>query len=126
MASRNNGHSSAALPQKLGKAGKDLWDRICCDFVLQDDTERETLAQIAECADHIADLSAAIEEESPIIETETGTRKAHPAFNVLRQHRIFIVRALERLKSHHRPTKILGRPARTSMGVDDPWGEAQS
>jgi P27 family predicted phage terminase small subunit len=125
---RNNGNisSSGASPRPLGKPGKDLWDRICCDFVLQDETERETLCQICEAQDHVADLSAAIKKEGPFVETDKGTTKAHPAYGTIRQYKIFVVRMLERLKSHHKPTKLLGRPARTAMGVDDPWGEGQS
>src|SRR6266545_1896273 len=110
MVARYNGSEGSAPPRPLGKHGRDLWDRICCDFVLADECERETLCQIAEAADHAAELSAAIKKDSCIIETDKGAR-AHPAFQVVRQYRTFIVRALERLKSHHRPTKILGRPA---------------
>jgi hypothetical protein len=125
MASRYNGSEGSAPPRSLGKQGKDLWDRICCDFVLADECERETLCQIAEAADHTAELSAAIKKDSPIIETDKGAR-AHPAFQVVRQYRSFIVRSLAVLKSHHRPTKILGRPARSAMGIDPSEWEQQS
>jgi hypothetical protein len=124
MAARYNGSETNSPPRPLGKAGKDLWDRISCDFVLADECERETLTQICEAADHAAELCAAIKKDSPIIETDKGAR-AHPAFQVVRQYRTFIVRALERLKSHHRPTKVLGRPARSMMGID-PLEEEQT
>jgi hypothetical protein len=120
MASRNNGYSSSAPPRKLGKSGKDLWGRVSTDFVLQDETARETLCQICECADETQQLCEAVNQENCIIETDKGNRKSHPVFQTIRQNRIFIVRALERLKQHHKPTKILGRPSRTAMGTDDP------
>jgi hypothetical protein len=60
MAVRYTESEGSAPPRKLGKAGQDLWDRICCDFVLADECERETLCQIAEAVDHAAELCAAI------------------------------------------------------------------
>jgi hypothetical protein len=123
MAGRYNGSENSIPPRPLGKAGKDLWDRINMDFVLADETERETLCQICEAQDHAAELCETIKAGSPIIETNTGD-KAHPAYLVVRQYRSFILRSLEKLKSHHnRASKVMvGRPARTTMGYD-PWEE---
>jgi hypothetical protein len=123
---RYNGTESSAPPRKLGKSGNDLWNRINMDFVLQDETERETLCQIAEAADQIQDLIGAINQEGAIIENDKGVRRAHAAYTVVRQYRTFIVRSLERLKAHHRPTKILGRPARSAMGIDPEEWEQRS
>jgi hypothetical protein len=109
---RHNGSESSAPPRPLGKAGKDLWQRINQDFVLQDETERETLTQICEAQDHTAELVDGLKADEPKIAPE----KAYP---IIRQHRGFILRALERLKSHHNKTmKVMGRPARTAMGYD--------
>src|SRR5262245_33723283 len=109
---KHNGSASAAPPRALGKAGKALWDRINTDYVLSDETSRETLAQVCEAADQVEELCDAIKKEEIIVESNAGVRKAHPAFGVVRQNRIFIVRALERLKHQHvKGTKVLGRPA---------------
>ena len=51
---RHNGSESSAPPRPLGKAGRDLWDRINQDYVLADETARETLCIICETADHAA------------------------------------------------------------------------
>jgi hypothetical protein len=113
---RHNGSETSAPPRPLGKAGKDLWDRINQDYVLGDETARETLCLICETADHAAELCAAIAKDSAIVETDKGAR-AHPAFQVVRQYRAFIVRNLAVLKSHHnRSPKTIGRPAHTAMG----------
>ena len=121
---RHNGSESSAPPRPLGKARKDLWDRVCCDFVLGDKCERETFCIIAEAADHAAELCAAIKKDGTVVETDKGAR-AHPVFVVVRQYRAFIVRNLAALKSHHRPTKVLGRPARSAMGIDhNLWEES--
>jgi hypothetical protein len=102
-----------------------LWDRINTDFVLSDETSREALQQVCECADHVEELCQAIKRDSPIIETQQGMRKAHPAFQAVRQNRIFIVRALERLRNQHvKGVKVLGRPP-VSMGFD-PFEEQQT
>jgi hypothetical protein len=123
MASRHNGSDTNAPPRPLGKAGQDLWTRINMDFILADETSRETLCQICEAQDHTAELCEAIKAESPIIATEKGDRKAHPGYQIIRQHRSFILRSLERLKGQHNKTmKILGRPVRSAMGYD-PWEE---
>ena len=115
---RHNGSESNSPPRPLGKAGKDLWDRINQDYVLEDETDRETLCIIAEVADHAADLCAAIKSDGPISETDKGAR-AHPAFVIVRQYRAFIVKNLATLKSHHNKTmKVLGRPARTATGYN--------
>jgi hypothetical protein len=122
MASRHNGSESSAPPRPLGKAGKDLWSRINMDYVLADETERETLCQICEAQDHTAELVDGLKAEEPKIAPEK-------AYQIIRQHRGFILRALERLKSHHNKTmKTIGRPAHTGMGFtpDDemeekPW-----
>jgi hypothetical protein len=120
MASRYNGSETNAPPRPLGKAGKDLWTRINMDFVLADETERETLCQICEAQDHTNELCEGIKAEKPSIAPEK-------AFQIIRQHRSFILRALERLKSHHnRTVKILGRPARSAMGIDPSEWEEQS
>jgi hypothetical protein len=56
--------------------------------------------------------TAPINAEEPRIAPEK-------AYQIIRQHRGFILRALERLKSHHNKTmKVLGRPARTGMGYN--------
>jgi hypothetical protein len=82
------------------------------DYVLADETERETLCQICEAQDHTAELVDGLKAEEPRIVPEK-------AYQIIRQHRGFILRALERLKSHHNKTmKTIGRPARTSMGYD--------
>jgi hypothetical protein len=117
MARHNGVSDSNAPPRPLGKAGQDLYDRVCCDFVLGDECERETLCIIAEAADHAAELCAAIKKDGTVVETDKGAR-AHPAFVVVRQYRAFIVRNLAALKSHHRPTRVLGRPARSAMGIN--------
>src|SRR6476660_5372874 len=106
---RHNGSESSVSPRPLGKAGKDLWTRINMDYVLADETERETLTQICEAQDHCADLCEGIKSDEPKMAPEK-------AFQIIRQHRGFILRALKRLKSHHNKTmKTIGRPAHTSM-----------
>jgi hypothetical protein len=120
---RHSGSESSAPPRPLGKAGKDLWDRINQDFVLQDECSRETLCIIAETADHAAELCAAITKDTAIVETDKGAR-AHPAFVVVRQYRAFIVKNLATLKSqHNRSPKAIGRPAHTAMGYTPDDGE---
>ena len=109
---RHNGSESSVPPRPLGKAGKDLWQRINQDYVLADETERETLCQICEAQDHCAELCEGIKSDEP----KMAPKKA---LQVIRQYRGFILRALERLKAHHnKAMKTLGRPARTSMGYD--------
>ena len=112
MVSRHNGSDTSAPPRPLGKSGKDLWSRINMDYVLADETERETLTQICEAQDHCAELCEGIKSAEPRIAPEK-------AYQIIRQHRGFILRALERLKSHHNKTmKTIGRPPRSSMGYD--------
>ena len=107
---RHNGSETSSPPRPLGKAGRDLWQRINMDFVLQDETGRETLTQICEAQDHCAELCEGIKSDEPKIPAEK-------AYQIIRQHRGFILRALERLKSHHNKTmKTIGRPSHTAMG----------
>jgi hypothetical protein len=116
---RHNGSETSFPPRPLGKAGKDLWARINMDYVLADETERETLCQICEAQDHFAELCAGIEAEEPKIAPEK-------ALQIIRQYRGFILRALERLQARHNKTlKTLGRPARSSMGYDPSEMEEQ-
>ena len=62
---RHNGSETSAPPRPLGKAGKDLWSRINMDYVLADETERETLCQICEAQDHCAELCEGIKSDKP-------------------------------------------------------------
>ena len=94
---RHNGSETSTPPRPLGKAGKDLWSRINMDYVLADETERETLCQICEAQDHCAELCEGIKSEEPRIPAEK-------AYHIIRQHRGFILRALERL-NHNKTMK---------------------
>jgi hypothetical protein len=109
---RHNGSESSAPPRPLGKAGKDLWQRINQDYVLADETAREILTQICEAQDHCTELCEGIKSEKPKMAPEK-------ALQVIRQYRGFILRALERLKAHHNKNfKVLGRPSRSAQGYD--------
>ena len=79
MATRHNGSETSAPPRKLGRAGKDLWERINMDYVLADETERESLTQVCEAADQILVLTAAIEAEGAILENNKGQRHVNGA-----------------------------------------------
>ena len=112
MARRHNGSSTGTPPRPLGTAGKNLWERVNMECVLNGEVEREMLQQICEASDQIEDLVAAIKADGQV---KSG--KTYAGYTTTRQLRIFVVRSLERLSNRHRPTKHIGRPARSAMGI---------
>jgi len=106
-----------APPQALGPAGQSLWDRIQYEWRIDDAAGIELLAQACCAADRAQSLAAVIEQDGPVIRSNTGVR-AHPCLRDELAARSFVVRTLQRLGLTEEAIKSVGRPSRQDRDSD--------
>jgi hypothetical protein len=91
-------------PRPLGRAGRDLWDRITTEYVVEDAAGIEQLALACEAVDRAEALHAAIESAPDLLAREVrGACKDELAC------RAFVARVLQRL-GLGQPVRAPGRP----------------
>jgi hypothetical protein len=99
-----------ASPQKLGKPGQALWDRIQNEYRIEDAGGIELLTQACFAADRAHSLAAIIARDGETIDTKIGL-KEHPCLKSEMAARSFVVRTLERLGLTLEAIKPVGRPS---------------
>ena len=99
-----------APPSTLGEAGRKLWQAIHRDYVVEDASGLEMLAQICAAADRVAEYRAAIDRNCPTVQSASGI-KDHPLLRHELAAQSFIVRSLHRLGLDVIPPRHeVGRP----------------
>ncbi|MGV7219233.1 P27 family phage terminase small subunit [Bradyrhizobium sp. UFLA05-112] len=105
-----------APPPGLGEAGEKLWVAIHADFAITDAGGLAMLHQICAAADRVAECTATIARDGPVIRTKAGL-KDHPLLRHELAAQSFIVRSLHRLGLDIEPTRHeIGRPAGSYRG----------
>ena len=102
--------TSLSPPATLGQTGGNLWQTIMTEYDIRDSGGREMLRQACEAADRVAEFSAIIKRDGPVVRTKMGP-KDHPLLKHEQAARSFIVRSLGRLGLDVEPVKSIGRPA---------------
>jgi hypothetical protein len=103
--------TSLSPPATLGQTGANLWQTIMTEYNIRDSGGREMLRQACEAADRVAEFSAIIKRDGPVVRTKMGP-KDHPLLKHEQAARSFIVRSLGgRLGLDVEPVKSIGRPA---------------
>lgn len=85
-----------APPDGLGEAGSQLWRDLHRDYVIDDASGLAQLHQICCTVDKVAEYSAAIERDGPVLRTKVEV-KDHPLIRHVQNGRSFIVRSLHKL-----------------------------
>src|SRR6516165_7503729 len=98
-----------APPANLNKTGRDLWQSVMNEYDIRDSGGQQMLQQICEAADRVAEFSAIIKRDGPVVRTKMGPRD-HPLLKHEQAARSFIVRSLSRLGLDVEPLKAVGRP----------------
>src|SRR5215831_8292615 len=97
-------------PSTLGEAGRKLWQAVHRDYVVEDASGLEMLAQICAAADRVAEYRAAIDRDGPTVQSASGI-KDHPLLRHELAAQSFIVRSLHRLGLDVIPPRPeVGRP----------------
>lgn len=74
------------FPAGLKARGRSVWREITAVYVL-DPAETALLVELCRTVDELDRLTAAMAEESPVVEGSTGQPKAHPLLGEIRLHR---------------------------------------
>jgi hypothetical protein len=100
-------------PPSLNKAGRTLWQNVMSEYDIHDSGGQQMLQQICEVSDRVAEFSAVIKRDGPVVRIKHGP-KDHPLLKHEQAARSFIVRSLARLGLDVEPVKTIGRP---SLGI---------
>jgi hypothetical protein len=73
-----------AAPEELGDAGRELWDEINRDLVL-DGRETALLLRACQMADRAAELENLVRSDGLMVPGSTGRQRLHPALAEQRQ-----------------------------------------
>lgn len=103
--------TSPSPPRSLGKPGLSLWRAITSQYEIDDAGGIETLLQICEASDRLAEIATQIERDGLTIRTKTGVRD-HPLLRTELGLRAFVTRNLVRLGVNVEAVQSVGRPAR--------------
>jgi hypothetical protein len=106
-----SGRDPREPPAGLGEAGSKLWNDLHRDYEIIDASGLEMLRQICCTVDRVAEYSATIERDGPMLKTRAGV-KDHPLIRHVQTGRSFIVRSLHKLGLDIiEPRSELGRPS---------------
>jgi hypothetical protein len=105
--------SGTVPPSQFGPQGRELWASITSEFDISDAGGVAVLKQVCEATDRIAQLSAQIAVDGPVVYVK-GCPKAHPALRDELANRAFVVRGLQKLGVNIEQTKPIGRPPTSS------------
>jgi hypothetical protein len=103
--------TGVAPPRKIGRHGRQLWDRVQSEYAIEDVGGRELLAQACAAEDTAESLAEAIARDGHVIHSRTGVPRTHPAVKDELACRAFVVRTIERLGLNVEVVKPVGRPA---------------
>jgi hypothetical protein len=98
-------------PATLGPVGKDLWERVHDEYIVDDVAGLLTLEQAAHAADRAELLRKQIADDGPVVSTAQGLRE-HPSLKGEMAARSLLLRALGRLGLDFERLKPVGRPPR--------------
>jgi hypothetical protein len=84
-------------PSGAGPAGRRLWRAVLTEFELAEH-EMSLLRQAVRVADACEELQKLIDDEGPMLRTQHGDVKPHPALVELRQQRIVLARLIVALR----------------------------
>jgi hypothetical protein len=97
-------------PRTLGKHGRRLWDRVMCEYAIEDSGGVEMLAQACQALDRAEALREEIDRDGEVIRT-CGTVRDHPTLKHELANRAFVVRTLAKLGLNFEPVRASsGRP----------------
>jgi hypothetical protein len=106
----------ASPPANLKPTGRDLWQSILHEYVIDDSGSRALLHEACKAADRAAECSRIIDKEGLVIATKMGTA-AHPLVKSELLLRSFVIRTLIRLGVVDAPRNPPGRPLHGGLGV---------
>ena len=110
--------TSLSPPATLDETGRKLWQSIMSEYRIEDSGGREMLKQICEAADSVAEFSAIIARDGPVVRTKAGP-KDHPLVKHALAARSFVVRSLHRLGLDVEPIGRIGRPTLHEQWAED-------
>jgi hypothetical protein len=106
------GATQVQPPRQLGPSGRQFWNDILAEFVIEDRAGLELLCLAAEATDRAQDLAERVRVEGSTIRTKTGVR-VHPACRDELANRAFVAKAIERLGLNLQAVRPnIGRPPR--------------
>ena len=103
-------------PRQLGEAGRDLWDSIQSEYLIEDSAGIAVLMQACAALDRAESLAAQIAADGVTVAGSSGPR-VHPCVKDENQSRALVVRCLARLGVLSEEIKPVGRgPGRRPKG----------
>jgi hypothetical protein len=113
------GSPASNPPRKLGKHGGQLWRSVIAEYVIEDCSGIEMLAQACAALDRAENCREQIDADGELLRTKNGVRE-NPLCKIELANRAFLVRTLGRLGLDSEPLKQIGRPpARGFTGYAD-------
>jgi len=107
-----------APPPTLAETGRELWNSLHRDFVIEDSSGLQMLFQVCSAADQAAEYSATIARDGATIRGSSGLRD-HPLIKHELAARAFVVRALHKMGFDIvTPRAEAGRPTGDYRGND--------
>ena len=115
--------SPPSPPKGSKTAGKRLWRAVVAQYDLEEH-ELALLREASRLVDLLVDLHDAVEKDGPVITTQSGDRRVHPAAVEARQCRIALARVLAVLRLPEGEVPETSRPQRRvgARGVYQPGG----
>lgn len=110
-------------PDGLRAPGRRLWDQVSGGFEL-DEHERALLVEAVRTVDLLAQLDVAVRRDGPLVPSEKGGMRAHPAAVEARQQRIALARLLAalRLPAGAEGDEAAGRRPQRRVGARGVYG----
>jgi hypothetical protein len=101
---------TTAPPRKLGKHGRQLWDAVTGEVVVEDAAGIEMLTLTCQALDRAENCREQIDRDGELLRTKAGI-KENPLLKTELANRAFVVRTMSRLGLELDPVKAIGRPA---------------
>jgi hypothetical protein len=112
---------TAAAPEHLGEAGRELWSSIQESYAISDPGGLALLRQAAEAADRIASVRRQIDEQGELLVIK-GIPRVNPLCAVERDQRAALVRCLRNLNLDIEPLRDrAGRPEGARWSGKEQW-----
>jgi hypothetical protein len=86
-----------APPRELSGPGRDLWDRITKDFIIDDSGAQEVLQQVCESVNQLESIAARLRKEGEVIPDGKGGHRSHPNLREQILLRGFVCKTLRNL-----------------------------